>query len=85
MCFVRIRAAVVTTITVVVMLGAWAFAQLVEERPVQPPVTLSGGDIGFRVEAYKGDVVVGTLLVRVGGKWVEAQVGGSGSLRLSTR
>ena len=64
-----------TTVALVIMLGTWAFAQLVEERPVQPPVTLSGPDIEFPVEANHGDVVVEQLVVPVGGKWVEAQVG----------
>lgn len=80
----KIRAGIVAAIALVVALGAWVSAQLVQERPVQPPVTLSGGDIGFRVEAHKGDTVVGKLVVRVNGKWVEAQMGGA-AVRLSTQ
>jgi len=42
----------------------------------------SGADIGFRVEGTQSGQVIGTLMVRVKGQWVEA--GFSGSLnRLS--
>ena len=34
-----------------------------------------GANVGFRIEAYKGDTVLGTLVVRVNGKWVDAQAG----------
>jgi hypothetical protein len=37
-----------------------------------------GNNIGFRIEAYKGDTVLGTLVVRVNGKWVDAQSAGGG-------
>jgi hypothetical protein len=34
---------------------------------------LSGSDIGFRVERTQDDVPIGTLIVRVDGRWVEAR------------
>jgi hypothetical protein len=80
----KIRAGIVTTVALVIVLGAWAFAQLLQDNPVQTPITLSGGDIGFRVEATRGETVVGKLVVRLNGKWVDAQLGG-GPLRLSAR
>jgi hypothetical protein len=36
---------------------------------------LSGSDIGFRVEGNKDGSAVGTLMVRINGKWVRAQFG----------
>ena len=40
---------------------------------------LSGSDIGFRVDRTQGGVPIGTLVVRVDGRWVEAGT----SVRLS--
>jgi hypothetical protein len=34
---------------------------------------LSGSDIGFRVERTQDGVPIGTLVVRVDGRWVEAR------------
>jgi hypothetical protein len=47
-----------------------------------PPTVLSGGNIGFRVEGYSGDVAVGKLVVQVNGKWIETDFSG-GVRRLS--
>lgn len=43
-----------------------------------PPITentpvLSGSDIGFRVERTQDGVPIGTLVIRVDGRWVEAR------------
>lgn len=56
---------------------AWAQTQVqfVKPEPVLPMV-LSGSDIGFRVIAQKGDRAVGQLVVRVDGRWVEAEFAG---------
>ena len=35
-----------------------------------------GDDVGFRIEAYQGDAVLGTIVVRVNGRWVDANRGG---------
>ncbi len=65
--------------------GAWASAQifppqgstqLFSPQRADQPVTLSGNDIGFRIEERRGDTVVGRLVVRVDGKWVDAEFGG---------
>jgi hypothetical protein len=37
-----------------------------------PGLVLSGPDIGFRVEAQKGKSVVGRIVVRVNGQWLDA-------------
>jgi hypothetical protein len=39
--------------------------------PVQAPVVISGADLGFRVDGHEGGRPVGTLVVRVNGRWVE--------------
>lgn len=66
-----------------VAIGGWASAQVVSQK-VKPPLVLSGPDVGFRIEAYKGTTPVGRLVVRVDGQWVEAQFQG-GITRLGTR
>ena len=34
---------------------------------------ISGADVGFRPEGWKGKARVGTWMVRINGEWVEAQ------------
>ncbi len=41
-------------------------AQIINE-----PVVLSGADFGFRVESYERGKPIGTLVVRLNGRWVE--------------
>lgn len=43
------------------------------QRSGGAPQVLSGSDVGFRVEGTKGDVRVGTLVVRIDGRWVEVE------------
>lgn len=54
---------------VLAVLSVWASAQ----APQQAPIIISGSDIGFQVESQRGGVPVGRLVVRVDGRWVEAQ------------
>ena len=68
----------------VAAMSAWASALGQPQQRVVPPVVLSGPDVGFRVDAYKGDTPVGRLVVRVDGQWVEAQFA-TGVTRLTTR
>jgi hypothetical protein len=35
------------------------------------PTVLSGNDIGFRIDSYRGATPVGRLVVRINGRWVE--------------
>jgi hypothetical protein len=81
----KIRTGIVAVVALLVTLGVLASAQLLQDRPVQPPVVLSGSDVGFRVEGQRGDAVTGTLVVRVDGKWIDAQLAGRGPLKLSAR
>lgn len=71
-------------IVVLVAIGVWASAQVRQQQRVEPPIVLSGSDIGFRVESRDGKTPVGKLVVRVDGQWVEVQFG-SGVRTLGTR
>jgi hypothetical protein len=51
------------------MAATWTYAQSVQVNPVTPTV-LSGADIGFRVEGYRGGTPVGSLVVKLNGQWV---------------
>lgn len=64
--------------------GAFARGQT---QPVQPvaPTVISGADFGFRVEGRKGNTPMGTLVVRVNGQWVEAELGAPAVRRLTAR
>lgn len=80
------RTRLVCVIAVAVLgVGAWASAQifppqgstqLFSPQRADQPVTLSGNDIGFRIEGRRGDAIVGRLMVRVDGEWVDAEFGG---------
>lgn len=55
--------------------GVLALAQAVMPEPV-PAVVLSWTEVGFRMVARKGDKAVGQLVVRVDGRWVDAEFSG---------
>jgi hypothetical protein len=72
----------------VVILGSWRSwlsAQAVASEPIYPPITVSGDDIAFRVEARRGNTVEGRLMVRMEGKWIEADVDGGLRVRRLTK
>jgi hypothetical protein len=71
----RVRFVAVILTALIVALGIYAGAQ-----PLQSPNIVSGPDIGFRLERTLPDRAVGTLMVRVDGKWVEAWVSGRGGV-----
>ena len=54
-------------------------AQSRPTTPGQPPLItegttiLSGNDIGFRLERTQDGVPIGTVVVRIDGRWVEAR------------
>lgn len=77
---------VVVALTIVFAAVAWQWtaAQAIAVKPVTPRV-MSGGDVGFRVEGLRGDTPVGRLVVRVNGRWVEAELSGAVQSPLSTR
>ena len=77
----RLAWMVVFVIAALAFVGGRASAQLRSVVPVTPMV-LSGGNVGFRVEGYSGDVAIGKLVVRVDGNWIETDFSG-GVRRLS--
>jgi hypothetical protein len=77
-----------TVLLALVIVGALAgifrlSAQAIGTTPVTPYV-VTGGDLGFRIEGLRGNTPIGQLVVKVDGKWVEADFG-SGARPLSTR
>ena len=40
--------------------------------PAVVPTIISGADIGFRPEGWRGTARTGTWMVRINGEWVEA-------------
>jgi hypothetical protein len=84
---VRYFLATLSIVLILIAATAWATSQVVMVEPVTPTV-VAGGDVGFRVEGLRGgSTPVGTLVVRVNGAWVEAEVKlpGRGTTPLSTR
>jgi hypothetical protein len=61
--------------------SAWISAQARIVTPPDAPIVLSGPDVGVRVEARDGNNAIGTLVVRLEGRWVEVAPKG-GVLRL---
>ena len=51
------------------VVGALASAQTQRDSGA----IISGGDVGFRPEGWKGRARTGTWMVRINGEWVEAQ------------
>jgi hypothetical protein len=55
--------------------GFWVRGHAQGRGLIEPGITvLSGSDLGFRVEGRRGATPTGTLVVRVDGKWVEAEL-----------
>lgn len=71
-------------VVMVVVTAAWATAQSVAIQPVTPTV-LSAGDLGFRVEGHRGGKPVGTLVVKINGQWVEAELASPGPKAISAK
>lgn len=64
---------VVLGILSVFALGMWASSQATPQLPnLKTPDVISGSDFGFRVERRQRNRVVGRLVVRVNGEWIEA-------------
>ncbi len=48
---------------------------------LEQPTVVAGPDVGFRIERVERGIPVGKLVVKVDGKWVDAQFAG-GAVRL---
>ena len=72
-------------IVVALVLGAlWVGARVLNGQGVltlEQPTVVAGPDVGFRIERVERGIPVGKLVVRVDGKWVDAQFAG-GAVRL---
>jgi hypothetical protein len=64
---------VVAVLLALAVAGGWVSAQVMPQ-PLDTPVVLSGNDVGFRVEARRGSRAVGHIVVRVDGRWIEAEL-----------
>jgi hypothetical protein len=65
------RVLVLLSAALLIAWAAFAYAQArPDARPV-PSLLVSGNDIGFRVEGYKGTAVIGRFVVRIDGRWVD--------------
>jgi hypothetical protein len=45
-------------------------AQVWRATPVDPPIVMSGNDVGFQITGREGATPIGTLVVRIDGRWV---------------
>ncbi len=66
-------AAAALLVFLIVAATAWVTAQAVAITKV-PPKVMTGSDVGFRVEGIRGNTPVGTLVVKVNGEWVTAEI-----------
>jgi hypothetical protein len=73
----RPRLAIFAFVTGLLIASAWGYGQVVGIQPVTPTV-ISGADFGFRVEGNRGGTPVGTLVVKMNGQWVEADIASAG-------
>ena len=71
MTFLKQRAVVIALCLVVTALAGVVYGQAFGVQPVTPTV-VSGPDVGFRIEGMRGGTPVGRLVVRMNGRWVEA-------------
>jgi hypothetical protein len=57
------------------ILSLFVVGTLVSAQPLgrrDPAPVISGGDIGFRPEGWRGTARTGTFVVRINGEWVDA-------------
>jgi hypothetical protein len=66
-------------LALIVGFGICGWAQVVP-TPSVPSDVISGADIGFLVERTEGNAAIGRLIVRVNGKWVQAQFANPGKV-----
>ena len=67
--FVRLRVLLAAAVILVVF-GGLVGAQVLRQRvPVEPPIVLSGNDVGFRITGRQGSTPVGTVVVKIDGQW----------------
>jgi hypothetical protein len=79
-------------LAVLLTAGAWVYAQerpapgrpasrqvgTINPMDLVAPEVIAGPNLGFRLESTRDGVAVGRFVVRIDGRWVDAQVGSSG-------
>lgn len=76
-----------------IVAAVWASAQVTpppgprgrDVMKLVAPTVISGSDLGFRFESNTDNVPVGRLVVRINGRWLDAQVGTGGIVAASPR
>jgi hypothetical protein len=53
--------------------GTMARGQAYEFQGLPEPIFVSGSDLAFRVEGWRGPVPAGRLVIRLNGQWVEPE------------
>lgn len=82
---------VVVLVVLLVGVGVWASAQVRgidggrDGLNLVAPTVVAGNDLGFRIESTKEGIALGTLVVRINGHWVDAQVGSNGLILTSSK
>jgi hypothetical protein len=73
----RLRLFVYFVVTAALALAAGAVigAQGYTASPLSKPQVVAGPDLGLRIDGDQNGRPVGTLVIRVNGKWVEARLG----------
>jgi hypothetical protein len=74
---------VVSLVTVAILAHAQG-AEILKIVPV-PQTDIFGGEIGFRVNGMRGNTPVGSLLVRINGQWVQAELRTSQGVHSATQ
>jgi hypothetical protein len=67
------RWAILGVLWLISLVAVSAQAPLWQRLP--EPRVFFGEDVGFRVEGLRGEVPTGVIVIKINGKWVEAQVG----------
>jgi hypothetical protein len=78
------RRLVMLLAALILFVAGWAYAQVSRQVIPVNPTVISGPDVGFRVEGHRGEVAVGTLVIKVNGQWVEADPNGAPRVHRST-
>jgi hypothetical protein len=76
--------AVLVAVWLFSLVAVGAIAQSRVQTALPEPITLTGSDIAFRVEAVEGRRPVGKLIVRYNGQWVEPRAA-AGTVTLASR
>jgi hypothetical protein len=71
----RIALLVVWALSLIIV-AAFAHAQIPPPPGNTTPTFISGNNLGFQVEHRRGDHVTGTLMVRINGAWLVAEPAG---------